>query len=875
MGNTSFLDDAVNTSVTKTALGPKICFDHTPAQIIQKQKHAKPKHGPTTPRHLKNVFAKPIKEVLDALTLPTFSKGPAEVHFLRDVLKDHFVFQKLEPKVLDKVVLAFQEHTVPAGTDLITQGSSATGKEDYFFILKLGAVDFIVNGKVVGSATHIGDAFGELALLYSAPRSATVQTTEETTVYRLHQHAFRHLLHVERKQTLEAKIALLQEAVPTFSHLRRTELKKLQSIMVPRPFSKDEVLCKRGDDAKGMIIIQTGEIKVFNIRVGGADYDEMILGPGQSGGEDAILQPDRKRVADAVALTDGLFFYISRQDLESVFQHQFAELVDARKGGKDWSVKLAMVPILRHSIVRGHIDEHAVDRLVDLMVTQEYAAGDAICSEGRLTDPALYFVTQGTVEISSLPSTEQKGDGNDDDELAMIQKGGFFGQEQFRVDAEAYNTYVQQTDPSKRPRTILEEYPTIIPVYTATVVSTEGCTCQVLYLRDCRRVIDTTKVGARIILGGRSCENVLEMEEKEEEVEHHLSLKDFERHRILGSGTFGQVWLVSYQQKAFALKIQSKYHLCDTGQARAVIRERNFMATLHHPFLVNLVDSFQDDKFVYMVMEFVQAGELHSVIHHKDSDDVRGLPEKDALFFAAGIQEGLAFLHSRASSGTLLVSMEMKAVYHGFQSASSYLFTAFLFANNPFPSSSAPPAATYVQDRTYTFCGTPYYMAPEVILNLGYDTGADHWRVWLPQPSDCDLRSHIVTIFRYELLVGHVPYITDTHDQRALFRSICEKPVQYPEGIMSDEAQLFLKGFLQHNPNRRLGWRSEDDIYHQPWLAAMDFKKLFQQEYKSPYQPDIQDTFDASHFHDWKVFDITTTEQFELTNFERKIFEDF
>ena len=71
------------------------------------------------------------------------------------------------------------------------------------------------------------------------------------------------------------------------------------------------------------------------------------------------------------------------------------------------------------------------------------------------------------------------------------------------------------------------------------------------------------------------------------------------------------------------------------------------MDALHHPFLVNLIDSFQDDKFVYMVMELIQAGELHSLIHHRGSDDVLGLPEKDALFFAAGIQEGLAFLHSR------------------------------------------------------------------------------------------------------------------------------------------------------------------------------------------------------------------------------------
>ena len=84
-----------------------------------------------------------------------------------------------------------------------------------------------------------------------------------------------------------------------------------------------------------------------------------------------------------------------------------------------------MVPIFRHSIVRGHIDEHAVDRPVDLMGVQKYEAGDVFCCEGKLADPALYFVAHGTVDISSLPSIEQKG-GFDDNELVVIEKGGFF-----------------------------------------------------------------------------------------------------------------------------------------------------------------------------------------------------------------------------------------------------------------------------------------------------------------------------------------------------------------------------------------------------------------------------------------------------------------
>ena len=115
-------------------------------------------------------------------------------------------------------------------------------------------------------------------------------------------------------------------------------------------------------------------------------------------------------------------------------------------------------------------------------------------------------------------------------------------------------------------------------------------------------------------------------------------------------GTFGQVWLVSRTSKstnkptAYALKVQSKYELCQDGQAAAVVYEKNIMAKLQHPFLISLVGSYQDDHCVYMVMELVQGGELYSVM---SAAPQRCLPESQARFYAAVIAEGLGFMHRR------------------------------------------------------------------------------------------------------------------------------------------------------------------------------------------------------------------------------------
>lgn len=114
-------------------------------------------------------------------------------------------------------------------------------------------------------------------------------------------------------------------------------------------------------------------------------------------------------------------------------------------------------------------------------------------------------------------------------------------------------------------------------------------------------------------------------------------------------GTFGQVWLVSREtshgtRKAYALKVQSKYELVKDGQAKAVVYEKNIMAKLQSPFLINMVASYQDENFVYLLMGLVQGGELYNVIHTARRD---GVPEKDAIFYAAGISEGLSFMHRR------------------------------------------------------------------------------------------------------------------------------------------------------------------------------------------------------------------------------------
>jgi len=247
----------------------------------------------------------------------------------------------------------------------------------------------------------------------------------------------------------------------------------------------------------------------------------------------------------------------------------------------------------------------------------KFAPGSIICQANMPTNAALYLVRTGTVIIEEGGKTKK-----------TIGPGGYFGDDQLKADINAGSNFAV-TAPAQTK-----------PTYTAKAGSEEVIAGEIK-LKACRKIMDTRHIGTPLAVTGDLSGSILEK---------GLTLGDLKKHTILGAGTFGQVWLVSRtksdgKRAAYALKVQSKYELVQDGQANAVVYEKNIMAKLHHPFLIGLVSSFQDDNFVYMLLQLIQGGELYNYIHTKKSDF---LPERDAIFYAACIAEGLGFMHRRS-----------------------------------------------------------------------------------------------------------------------------------------------------------------------------------------------------------------------------------
>jgi cAMP-dependent protein kinase regulator len=227
-------------------------------------------------------------------------------------LKRNFVFDDLEDDALTTFVDAFEAIEVHKGEKIIKQGD----KGDYFYVIARGKVSFGVNGVLVGTAIE-GKSFGELALLYTCPRAATVMASAEPTqLFRVDQKTFRHIMESVAKQMGDLKLSLLR-GVSFLKDLVESDLKRLSSVMFPRIFDTGEVIIKKGDVGDAFYILYEGSVKVTDILIGNTTYEDVTLKSGDYFGELSLVT-SAVRPGNVLALSKGTAFSIDRGTFEKI-----------------------------------------------------------------------------------------------------------------------------------------------------------------------------------------------------------------------------------------------------------------------------------------------------------------------------------------------------------------------------------------------------------------------------------------------------------------------------------------------------------------------------------------------------------------------------
>jgi serine/threonine protein kinase len=292
-----------------------------------------------------------------------------------------------------------------------------------------------------------------------------------------------------------------------------------------------------------------------------------------------------------------------------------------------------------------------------------------------------------------------------------------------------------------------------------------------------------------------------------------LSPKTFIRKKQLGQGKFGKVFLVLKEDSSelFAMKVLQKKFLKQTNQNQQTLTERNILANSDCPFLAKLFFSFQDKNRLYLVMEYLQGGELFFHLTNEST-----FSEPRARFYISEILVGLEFLHSQG-----IIYRDLKPENILLDSKGHVRLTDFGLCK-------------FLDDgkTTKTFCGTPEYLAPEVILREEYGKAADFWSLGA---------------VLYYMLSGTPPHYN--YNKKEIFRKVVSVPVS-PVLNATQAANDFVLGLLKIDPGMRV--QDFHVIKKHPWFEGVDWNDVALMKVSPPFVPNCKKSDDVSNFD--KIF---------------------
>uniref|UniRef100_A0A671K8I3 protein kinase C n=1 Tax=Sinocyclocheilus anshuiensis TaxID=1608454 RepID=A0A671K8I3_9TELE len=333
--------------------------------------------------------------------------------------------------------------------------------------------------------------------------------------------------------------------------------------------------------------------------------------------------------------------------------------------------------------------------------------------------------------------------------------------------------------------------------------------------------------------------------------EVQFSLTDFKCVAVLGRGKFCKicncVLLTEYKTtgEMFAIKALKKGDIVARDEVDSLMCEKRIFETVNsvrHPFLVNLFACFQTKEHVCFVMEYAAGGDLMMHIHADVFSELR------AVFYAACVVLGLQFLHDH------------KIVYRDLKLDNLLLDTEGYVKIADF---GLCKEGMGFRDRTSTFCGTPEFLAPEVLTETSYTRAVDWWGLG---------------VLIFEMLVGESPFPGD--DEEEVFDSIVNDEVRYPR-FLSTEAISIMRRLLRRNPERRLGAGEGDaeEVKRHPFFRNMDWAALLAKKTRPPFLPTIKGREDVSNFDDEFTSEapiLTPPRELRvLTVSEQEMFADF
>ncbi|XP_055031693.1 cGMP-dependent protein kinase 1 isoform X1 [Misgurnus anguillicaudatus] len=425
------------------------------------------------------------------------------------------------------------------------------------------------------------------------------------------------------------------------------------------------------------------------------------------------------------------------------------------------------------------LQEEILSKLADVLEETHYSDGEYIIRQGARGD-TFFIISKGKVNV-----TREDSPNGTAVYLRALGKGDWFGERALQGE----------------------------DIRTANVIAAESVTCLVIDRDSFKHLIGGLD---DVSNKGYDDAGAKLKYEAENAFFSNLKLADFNIIDTLGVGGFGRVELVqlkSDETKTFAMKILKKRHIVDTRQQEHIRSEKQIMQEAHSDFIVRLYRTFKDRKYLYMLMEACLGGELWTILRDRGSFE-----DSTTRFYTACVVEAFAYLHSKGIIYRDLKPENLILDHRGYAKLVDFGFAKKIGFGK----------------KTWTFCGTPEYVAPEIILNKGHDISADYWSLG---------------ILMYELLTGSPPFSgpDPMKTYNIILRGI--DMIEFPKKITKNAGNL-IKKLCRDNPSERLGnlKYGVKDIQKHKWFEGFNWEGLRKGTLTPPIIPDVASPIDTSNF---------------------------
>jgi len=315
---------------------------------------------------------------------------------------------------------------------------------------------------------------------------------------------------------------------------------------------------------------------------------------------------------------------------------------------------------------------------------------------------------------------------------------------------------------------------------------------------------------------------------------------DFELLTVIGKGSFAKVMQVRKKDdgKIYAMKILRKEAIIARNEVTHTKAEKRILQRVQHPFIVQLHFAFQTEDKLYMVLDFVNGGELFFHLKREGR-----FPENRVKFYAAQITSALGHLHS---VGIVYRDLKPENILLDFEG--NVKITDFGLSKE-----------IKRDESTNTFCGTPEYISPELLKGVGHNFAVDWWSLGT---------------LMYEMLVGLPPFYSE--NTNIMYQKILTSELQFPSYVSKD-AQSMLVGLLTRDPAKRMGSgeKGAEEVKSHTFFAGIDWAKLDRKEYDAPFKPSVKGPEDISQIDQMFTSEKPQDSLVEKSNIDTQHFQDF